>query len=111
MPDPADIPAFTIALGGEELLVEYLDGKREVVKVALLKAVAYPAFFRVLADEERLAELVCQKPEGWAATLRPDSLMDIAEKGTALNFSPARRWQLRREQLDQQIAAAVAGQS
>jgi hypothetical protein len=104
MPDPADIPAFTIALGAESVPVQYLDGRTALAEVRILKLFAMPAFFRALTDEARLAELVCDKPEGWAETLTPVSLMDVVEKAVSLNFSTAKRWAENRMALDQNAA-------
>lgn len=104
MSDPASIPPLTIAFGGVELNVAHLDGRCELVKVRLLPIALYPLFFSVLNTELRLAELLCSQPEGWADSLHPEALMDIVEKGTDLNFTPARRWAERRTKLEEASA-------
>jgi hypothetical protein len=102
--DPEKIPAFTIAAGGVEVTVRFLDESKapETVKVPLLKMSAYQAFFEKLEDETALCDFLCDKPAGWGATLQPESVMDVVEKGTDLNFTPARRWAERRANLNQQ---------
>lgn len=99
--NPTEVPASTIAMGGESLTVVHVDGRGESVLVRLLPVVKYHALFAVITDEARLAELVCDKPHAWADTLVPASLMDVVEKGTELNFSSARRWAERRAKLDE----------
>jgi hypothetical protein len=110
MPLPEEIPSFTVALGGESVPVQYLDGRTALAEVRILKLVAMPVFFRVLSDEARLAELVCDKPEGWADTLTPGSLMTVIKKGTQLNFSTATQWAEHRLAIDQNAALLFGAQ-
>ena len=105
--DPATGDLAAVALGSVEIAARYLDGRTETVQVRILKIIAYPRFFSLLTDEPRLAELLCDKPTGWADTLLPDSLMDVVEKGTELNFSPARRWSERRTTLDAAVGPTL----
>lgn len=107
--DPTKVQSFTIAVGGTETLVSYLDGKKETVKVGLLVVDAYGKFFAVLNNEYALADLVCDKDAGWSRGLHPDSVMTIAEIGTELNFTLARRWAERRVKLDENALSLANG--
>jgi len=93
---PKDLPGHVIAAGGEPVEVRYLSAKRkpERVKARLLRAIGYPQFILLLEtfEDEKLADLVCGQPEGWGATLHPESVQEIKAKAVELNFTGAQRW-------------------
>lgn len=93
---PKGLPGHVIASGGESLEVRYLSRskKPERVKVRLLRAVAYPGFITLIEtfEDEALAELVCARPEGWGASLHPESVQDVKAKAVSLNFTAAQKW-------------------
>lgn len=90
--------------GGETRRVELASGGKETVTVKLLTIAELPRFFELLEDETALAEFVTGKPEGWASGLTFDSLMDLVEAATNLNFPNALRWAERRAGLMEQLA-------
>jgi len=97
-----------ILTGGESATVTLQGGSTETVTVRLLTIKEFPDYLRLVDDEERLAEFICDKPEGWAETLTVDSLLDIAEKAHALNFKNACRWGQRRAQINEALLPIAA---
>ncbi len=96
--------------GGEEIEIFVFDGdtvKTETVKVRLLKIAEFESYLKKLETETALAEFLCDKPEGWGATLLPDSIMDILDKGQDLNFTTVRRYLQRRVNLTEDMAPAA----
>lgn len=82
--------------GGRDIPAAFLDGTQAPVFVRLVAVAELAKFLSLIETETALAEFVCDKPEGWAATLTPESLLDVAEAATDLNFSTACRWAERR---------------
>ena len=54
-----------------------------------------------LEVEEALAELLCDKPEGWAQGLNVGDVLEICDKGHELNFKNACRWGQRRASVNE----------
>jgi hypothetical protein len=102
-------PNKTVALfGGEPIEVTLRDGVIEKdVFVRTLRVVDFPRVFSALDDEEKLAEIFCGKPEGWAATLSPASHEAIIEKGNELNSDFFCRWAQRRVAQRAKLAAGL----
>ena len=94
--------------GGSMLNVCLLDSTEETVTVRLLKIREFPDYLRLVDQEERLAEFLCDKPEGWAETLTVDSLLNICETGHTLNFRNACRWGQRRAQVNEALLPIAA---
>ncbi len=78
-------------------------GGSENATVRLLKINEFPDYLRLIDDEEKLAEFLCDKPEGWAQTLTVDSLLDVCDKGHEVNFKSACRWGQRRAQVNEAL--------
>ncbi len=88
-----------IVFGGKQLPIayrptaEFPEGRTELVTIPLLEINPRLAKYLTVALQEiELAEFILERPAGWAKTLMPDSLLDIAETAHALNFTNARRW-------------------
>lgn len=88
------VSPLSVALGAELRDVLFLDGSKGTASIRLLSEPDkdYPEFLRVVDDDQRLAEFVAKQEPGWAATLHPSSLLDVVERGMALNFPLVRRW-------------------
>lgn len=88
-----EISATTIALGGEDLVVQLRAGGTATVRVQLLKIAEFPSYLLcATTNEETLAELLCNKKPGWAAGIHPLSLAQILTRGHELNFAAVRLW-------------------
>ncbi|QYY34617.1 hypothetical protein [Ruficoccus sp. ZRK36] len=98
----------SILNGGSILNVCLVDDSEETVTVRLLKIREFPDYLRFVDQEERLAEFLCDKPEGWADTLTVDSLLDICEQGHGINFKNACRWGERRAQVNEALLPIAA---
>jgi hypothetical protein len=97
-----------IISGGIDLAVHTNAGAEETVTVRLLKIREFPDYLRLVDQEERLAEFLCDKSEGWAETLTVDSLLDICEQGHGINFKNACRWGERRAQVNEALLPIAA---
>lgn len=107
-PAPVIDPSVVV-LGGQEIPVEFKDGRpAEYVKVRILEIEHFGRFIDLLKSEHELADFVCAQPPGWSATVTTDSLLDIAEKAEALNFTRALRWIERRAGVLSRLAPANA---
>jgi hypothetical protein len=101
-----------ILTGGASVALRKNDGSSESVNVRLLKIREFPDYLRLVDDEEKLAEFLCDKPNGWAESLEVDSLLDICDKGHELNFTNACRWGQRRAKLNEALLPiATSGQA
>ena len=101
-----------ILTGGASVVLRKNDGSSERVNVRHLKIRECPDYLRLVDDEGKLAEFLCEKPEGWAETLDVDSLLDICDKGHELNFSNACRWGQRRAKMNKALLPiAASGQA
>lgn len=107
-----DLQTNALLSGGTTLSLTLDNGASEQATVRLLKIREFPDYLRLVDDEEKLAEFLCGKPEGWAATLSVPSLLDICETGHELNFRHACRWGERRAQLNEALLPiAASGQA
>jgi hypothetical protein len=98
---PLEITPAIMVLGGVEHTVPALgDRPEQTVKIRLLPVAAYPALFRVIDDEYALADFITGQPTGWASSLPPDDVMEIADIADALNFRSACRWAERRARIE-----------
>jgi hypothetical protein len=84
---------ITIA-GGVEFEVTLLDGTKETVKVrqipiSKLKNFITTASFGNMAEE---IDLYCDKQNGWADSLMPDSAIAVAKKGQEINHPFLKAW-------------------
>jgi hypothetical protein len=93
--------------GGENLQITKFGGAVETVKVKLLKVSQFEDYLKRADNEARLAELMCDKPEGWGDELIPDSLLDVVEKGQDLNFTAVFRWADRRATKNEEMMPIV----
>jgi hypothetical protein len=82
----------TIA-GGVEMEVAYQNnGDKETVKVRQIPISKIQSLVMAIGNEADLIELYCDKPKGWADTLRLESAIAIAGKGQELNLPFYERW-------------------
>jgi hypothetical protein len=58
-------------LGGTTMTACFEDGHKETVTVRQVPLRQYRALMESQTDEFRWLEIVCDKPEGWAETMRP----------------------------------------
>lgn len=94
------------ALGGDLVPVTYKDGSTGSVLVRELEIDPGLLTFMGLAIKEaECVEFACDRPAGWAATLKPTSLLDLHEKALALNFTNAERWAQNRLRVVQNLQA------
>lgn len=102
-----------ILAGGQTVPVRRRVGKkivREQPLVRLVPIAEYPAFFSVLDRDTVLAEFVAAQPEGWGASLTPESINDVCDCAMDLNFQSACRWasrQARTSEAAKQMEGAV----
>ena len=108
MPDNTITPEQAVLSGGIQVNINHMDGACETVTVRLLKIREFPDYLRLVDQEERLVEFLCDKPEGWAETLTVDSLLDICEQGHGINFRNACRWGERRAQVNEALLPIAA---
>lgn len=91
----------TVINGGEEIQINLADGTKETVKIRLLKISEFEKYLGVIDNEAKAAELLCDKPEGWADTLDIGSLLDIVDRGHEINFTNVYRWANRRADVNE----------
>lgn len=102
----------TIIQGGVSFAAIRHDGTGDTVTIRLLKIKEFPDYLRYVDQEEKLAEFLCSKEEGWAASLTVESLLEICEKGHDLNFENACRWGQRRAKVNEALLPiAKSGQA
>ena len=82
----------TTLFGGEELSVSFKDGTADTVRVLQLDVDSWPKYSLIANKEKRAVELFCNKPEGWAETLAPESFDRVIEKGEEINLPFYERW-------------------
>lgn len=90
-PHPSPLPP-----GGEGV-------RKESVLVRELAVKEYPKLLPALNDEERQVEIFCDKPEGWAATLKAASHEAVMQAGEALNLAPFFGWYERRIKMQRKL--------
>lgn len=86
--------------GGQDLSVTKTDGTQEVVRViqfGVNLANQYAAIIQT-QDEAREIEFLCNRPEGWAATLTPAAQECVLRLGSELNADFFSRWLARRNE-------------
>lgn len=83
---------ITTLNGGESFSATFCDGHIEEVFIRQLPVKLYTKFLGVLGDELRMVEVLCDKPQGWAEELTPESFDHIAAKGDELNQDFFYRW-------------------
>ena len=83
-------------LGGSILNITKLDGGKEDVKVLQLPIKKYPAYLAVIEEEDKMIELLCDKPSGFSETLMPESWEAVIVLGETLNSDFFWRWVQRR---------------
>lgn len=72
------------------------EANKEEVFVRQLGIEDYPELLRAQDDECLLAELFCNRPAGWAKSLKPVSLELVVTEGERLNSDFFLRWVQRR---------------
>jgi hypothetical protein len=96
--------------GGVELEVAYQNnGEKEIVKVRQIPVSKIGNFIMALANEAEAIELYCDKPKGWADTLKIESASAIADKGQEINLPFFVAWFRRQAKWrDSQQTGAIA---
>ena len=84
-------------LGGLPLKVTYQDGSSEELTIKQLPVKQMLPLLKAIDDEPAMAELFCGKPEGWSASLTPESFELVVEEGDKLNRDFFVRWVQRRQ--------------
>jgi hypothetical protein len=79
-------------------------GTTEIVKVGKIRARNFPRYHIIIDDEERTAEMYCNRAPGWAETLEPESLAKVVDTGQDLNLPLWGAWF--RRYMERQEAAA-----
>ena len=99
-------------LAGKELTVDKSDGTSEEVKVIQFGVNLCQKYASIVqsADEAREIEFLCQKPEGWAASLKPASQEEILNTGNELNADFFARWLGRRSSREKLLPKPDMGQ-
>lgn len=86
-------PEKLIALaGGETVPVEKLDGSTEPVLVRQLSVRSYMDLLQLMGNEARMVCAVCDRPEEWVDTLKPQAYETLVAKVEALNGDFFKRW-------------------
>ncbi len=83
-------------LGGQQISTTKRDGSQETVLVRELSVSELPKYAAILDDESKTAELLCDKPEGWADSLTRESFVAVIAKGEEMNLSFFSDWMSRR---------------
>jgi len=83
-------------LGGASVAVNYIGGNAGTVEIIQLPIRKFPTLLAALDDENKQAELYCDKPEGWSDTLTPESHENIVAEGERINADFFERWARRR---------------
>lgn len=95
--------AFTVINGGVDHEAVMMDGTKEQVRIKLVPVKDYPKYAAVIMDEGKMAEMFCDKPEGWSENLHPGSHADIIEKGEEINLSFFGRYFQRKLELNRRM--------
>lgn len=82
--------------GASPLEVTLASGDSQQVFVHQLPIRQMPELLAVMDDENRLAELYCQQPQGWSDTLTRESSEAVVIEGERLNGDFFSRWVGRR---------------
>lgn len=72
------------------------DGTTEPVKIRQLPIKLLPKYASAQDDELQMAEVLCDKPAGWAETLSDGSIEQIIITGEEINADFFGRWAKRR---------------
>jgi hypothetical protein len=88
--------------GGVEMEVMLRNGAKETVVVRELPVREFPKLGEAITDEEKQVEIYCDKPAGWAATLRAKSHHAIMQTGDELNKEAFFGWYVRKVDLAKQ---------
>ena len=88
--------AAAMVAGGQQIEVDYKNGKRETVLVRELPIKEFPKMLHLLDDEAALIELYCERPAGWSEQLTRASHAAIVEAGAELNEADFFAWSARR---------------
>lgn len=75
------------ALGGSPVPVVFRDGRDDVALVQELSISKLNLYVQLFEDPSKCIELFCDKPAGWADTLKPASALAVLSKGQDLNSS------------------------
>lgn len=100
-----------------QINARFTDGHEEPVTVQMLGIKSLPDYLQRFDDEAKTIELFCDKPDGWADGLAPDSHVELIGAGQDLNLSNLTAWYRRRvartEMLrpgfEKQLDSAVSG--
>ncbi len=79
-------------LGGEEVEVTLRDGQTERVQVRQIPISLMGRFSFALNNEAAAIELYCDKADGWADSLAPESVNAVADKGLEINLPFFSAW-------------------
>jgi hypothetical protein len=80
-------------IGGVEMEVAYQNnGSKETVKIRQIPISLIQKFVFAMGNEAEAIELYCDKPKGWADTLKMESASAIADKGQELNLPFFAAW-------------------
>ena len=100
--------------GGAAITVQVVNPGRQAILderpfVRLIPVREYPKLRECLAEEERLVELYCAKPVGWAVSLTPESHERLVAEGRRLNAHFFDSWLLRRKTLEESLQSRIMG--
>jgi hypothetical protein len=97
-------------LGGRPVVAAYLDGTHETVKVQQLLIRQLPEYLAAIDNENKLVELLCDKPSGWSDNLRIESHEAILAAGEELNSERFFAWLRRRVSRQEQLVPGSSGE-
>lgn len=113
----SEISQSAAVLGGQEIVINRIDGVSEKVFVRQLPFRLFPALMSAMDDEPAMVELFTDRAKGWSDTLSPESFEAVVETGEKVNADFFGRWKARKLNRMQSLveaspvfAAALLGQ-
>ena len=94
--------------GGKPFTAKLASGATETVMVRALSVRDFEKYLGLLDDEPGAAELLCEKPAGWADKLDPNSLGDLVTFGEEVNAPFFQPWVSRRMKRKERLFKGIS---
>jgi hypothetical protein len=95
--------------GGKPFTVKLAGGASETVIVRALGIREFEKYLALFENEPEVAEMLCDKPAGWADKLEPGSLGDLVTFGEEVNAPFFQPWVSRRMSRKERLLKGIAG--
>lgn len=103
----SDEPTMTTIEGGQDIKVLFNNGEKEFVKVRQLPVKLMSKYAQTISDDAAAVELYCDKAEGWAQSLTPESFNAVADLGLELNLDFFGAWFRRQKKIAETMNPGV----